>query len=194
MNGEEENLRDLIDDIYKELSITKVNADLIDKQLNYCLSGKHLGYSISEEERKKRKLFNCFSFFSKKEIDKALDEFFGCPYNLKRVARECVMLDEDDLFTESMDVGEPLGIIYDSKGNYTETSIIEVKLRVREWGTRHPVTKLPFDFMTFRLITDDLGQWEKPEPVRTKIRKSNNENIVIDDNSYYQISIFDLVG
>lgn len=179
------NLHDLIDDMFYELSSIHVTAEQVDKSMKRKLSTKHTGNSISKEEREKRKIFDCFSFFSLKNVDIALNEFFGCTYNLKRVARECVLLDEGDKFTESLDVGVPLGILYNSRGEFRETSIIELTLKVRAWGSRNSATHLPFDIVSFRLIADDMGQWKKKVDV-AKEKK-------IDESSFRQLNIYDFL-
>lgn len=161
---------DLIDVAYQQISdaTKKLTPGLLDKQMAFALSKKHIGCEYTVKELNERKPKERYSFYSFTEVKIALQEFFGDTYNLKRIAKQSVMLDEGDKFSESIDCGMKLGEFYDTLNNtVTETSILEVTMKVRPWGNPNNTTGLPFNIVGFRLQADEEGQWVREiEPAK----------------------------
>lgn len=148
---------------YEEIDKTAVKElrfEIESKAQSMCYSSvvprgkepnKHIGRTASElrGERKKK---DRFSFYSEKELCVALYLFFCDSYTVKRIAKNCYFKDEDDKFTESMDLELPLGIVENEKKEMEETSVVEAVLKVRNSEERDAVTGMPFDLMEFRLV------------------------------------------
>lgn len=160
MKGKEE-MRELVDQMYEELKnkLPNLTYETLNRQMGVLIAKKHIGLDITLEELEERKNKNRFSFFSEKEVELAIKSFFADAYTLKRIARECVELDEDDKFCESMETGRLLGRFFAGDGRFQDTSILEVVMKVLPWGKRNPVTGLPFDVTEFRLVRDEERKW-----------------------------------
>ncbi|MCR5722165.1 MAG: hypothetical protein K6G72_07475 [Lachnospiraceae bacterium] len=109
-----------------------------------------VGVNALKDRQKKERFF----FFSNNEVGYALYTFFANIYNAKHIAKNLYMRDEDEKFTEQFDAKIPLGTVMLPNGSYTNTSVIEIELKVRNVEERNLNFGMPFDIVSLRLVPD----------------------------------------
>lgn len=147
------------------------------------LKEKHVG-RYPDKVMLSRKRLEMYSYFSAETLEYALRMFLESDYNIKRIAKSCVLNDEDYRFIESMDVGRDVGTVWSPDGSKRASSIIEVVMKPMPYGMRNRVTGMPFRIIEFRLIVDDV-----PERNRTGQRKKK-EAVPEPEGVWTQLSMF----
>lgn len=99
-----------------------------------------------------------FTFFNRDTVSLALREMFTDPYVIKKIAKNCCILEADERFTEEYDVEIPLGKCMLEDKSLVVTSIVQAVIKVRDYDDRNDDTGLPFDIIKFRLIPDDISE------------------------------------
>lgn len=170
-----------------------LTCEAVNLQMNNRLFKNHLGNKymyLNPAEARRRKADNRFSFFSESDVDKCLRALFDSSYAIHHMAKNSVLLDEDDVFVEEIDVGENVGFVFDEFDRIKRTGLVAIACKVLPWGVRHPITGLPFLIEEIQLFVDDSSDWfMEPE-------EENERNLREEMDAYknfVQLSLFDLI-
>lgn len=180
---------DYLSDLYEEMYLKikyaslELTAAKLSEELHDSLKNHHIGYKymLKPSDVKRRREDSRFSFFNEDSIEKCIKSFFGTDYVLKHLGKRCVLLDEGDVFTETLDVGDDVGFVFDQYGRKKKTPLLEVKMKVLAWGKTSKVTGFPFSIVSFSLFADEDAIWDMEPELESS------------ESDYVQVSLFDLV-
>lgn len=123
------------------------------------------------------------NFQDKEVLAQCLKKFLADEYCIKKIARDTVLAEEDDVFEEEMDFFEAIGNI-----NGNPSSIVKAEFKNLPWWERSSYG-LPFEVISFNIIPDDYEELPESEELsKPKQVTSNLERIAYMTCKNFEIS------